>query len=114
MGAELVGLVCVKWAHLRSLSQYKILTRMALTALDQDAGPDKPAATYYGGWKTLALTIGRELPNDDDYSENAVKRRKAIRDEVIRNTTALERAGAIKPLVDKPGQGTRQTWRLTL
>lgn len=114
MGAELVGAVSTKWAHIRSLAQYKILTRMALTALDQDGGPGKPAATYYKGWKVLALAMGRDLPEEEDTSEQAIRRRKAIRDEVIRNTSALEKLGAIKALVDNPGQGTRQTWRLTL
>lgn len=115
MGAELVGLVSTKWAHLRSLSQYKILTRMALTALDKSGGPDKPAAMYYAGWEPLALALGRDdIPEGDDYSPAAAKRRKAIRDEVIRNTTALEGLGAIKALVDKPGRQQRQTWKLTL
>lgn len=114
MGAELVGLVSAKWSGVRSLSQYKILVRMALTALDQDGGPTKPAATYYAGWQPLALALGRELPEEDDYSEAATRRRKAIRDEVIRNTSALEKAGAIKATAGRAGQGNRQTWKLTL
>lgn len=114
MGAELVGLVSTKWAHLRSLSQYKILTRMALTALDKPGGPNKPAATFFGGWESLAMALGRDIPDPDDYSGEAVIRRKCVRDEVIRQTSALERLGAIKPLVDKPGRDQRQTWKLTL
>lgn len=114
MGAELVGLVSTKWAHLRSVSQYKILIRMALTALDRPAGPEKPAGMYFGGWEALALALGRDIPEADDYSDDAVIRRKCVRDEVIRHTSTLERLGAVKPLVDKPGRDQRQTWKLTL
>ncbi|WBQ02950.1 hypothetical protein [Kribbella sp. CA-293567] len=112
MGAQLVGLVVVKWAHLPA-KPYKILTRMALTARDEEGGPDKPAATFWAGWEVLALAIGRELPDPHDEGGEAAKRRKTIRDEVVRVTTSLQDAGAIKSVVDNPGSGWRQVWKVT-
>lgn len=112
MGVELVGLVSAKWGHLPA-GPFKLLVRMAVTALDKPNAKGQPAAVYWGGWADLALALSRDVPDDNGTPEIA-RRRKYIRDEVIRHTTALTKAGAIKPAVDKPVRGTKQTWILTL
>lgn len=112
MGVELAGLVSAKWGHLPP-GPFKVLVRMAVTSLDKPNAKGQPAALYWGGWTDLALALGREVPDDNGTPEMA-RRRKVIRDEVIRHTTALTNAGAIKPAVDKPVRGTKQTWKLTL
>lgn len=112
MGVELAGLVSAKWGHLPA-GPFKVLIRMAVTSLDKPNAKGQPAGVYWGGWADLALALGRDIPDDDGTPEIA-RRRKHIRDEVIRHTTALTKAGAIKPAVDNPLRGTKQTWILTL
>lgn len=113
MGSQLVRAVSDAWGHLPA-GPYKLLMRMAAYSLDSSNDPNKPAGHYWRGWQHLAKGLSRELPNPDDYSPEAVTRRNTIRDEVGRHTRALVRAGAVKQLVDNPGQGTRQVWKLTL
>lgn len=112
MGVELVGLVSAKWGHLPA-GPFKLLVRMAVTALDKPNAKGQPGAVYWGGWVDLALALNRDIP-DDDGTEETMRRRKHIRDEVIRHTSALTRAGAIKPAVENPGRNVKQTWKLTL
>ena len=112
MGVELAGLVSAKWGHLPA-GPFKLLVRMAITSLDKPNSKGQPASVYWGGWIDLAIALGRDTPDEDGTPEIA-RRRKIIRDEVIRHTTALTKAGAIKPAVDNPVRGTRQTWILTI
>lgn len=112
MGVEMAGLVSAKWGHLPA-GPFKLLVRMAITCLDKPNAKGQPAGIYWGGWADLALALGRDIPDDDGTPETA-RRRKNIRDEVIRHTTALTKAGAIKPAVENPGRKVSQTWKLTL
>lgn len=113
MGARLVREVSDHWGHLAA-GPYKLLTRMALLALDQTGKDGQPAATYWRGWVDLATALGRKVPDDDDGSEEAERRRLNIKSEVKRHTTALVKLGAVERAVDNPGRGTRQVWKLTL
>lgn len=113
MGARLVREVSDNWGHLPA-GPYKLLTRMALLALDTTGKDGQPAATYWRGWVDLAVALGRKVPDDDDGSPEAERRRLNIKSEVKRHTTALVRLGAVQRAVDNPGRGTRQVWKLTL
>jgi hypothetical protein len=88
--------------------------RMALSALDQLGKDGQPPATYWRGWADLAVALGRKVPDDDDGSPEAERRRINIKSEVKRHTTTLVRLGAVQRAVDNPGRGTRQVWKLTL
>lgn len=99
------------WGHLPA-GPYKLLMRMALRALDTTSKKGEPSNRYYGGWTDLSIALARELPDPDDESPEAARRRKTIRDEVRRYTTALVDAGAVKRLVENPGQDTRQSWHV--
>ena len=113
MGARLVGEVSDHWGHLPA-GPYKILCRMALKALDSPGRDGQPAGTYWRGWEDLAVALGRKVPEYDDGSPEAERKRLNIKSEVKRHTTALVRLGAVQRAVDKPGRGTRQVWKLTL
>ena len=113
MGNKLVRVVSKDWGHLAA-GPFKILVRMATFALDTSTDPAKPPNRYWRGWEHLAEGLNRKLPDPDDYSPEAVTRRNTIRDEVTRHTNTLVRLGAVEQLVDNPGRGTRQVWKLTL
>lgn len=113
MGSQLARQVSDDWGHLAA-GPYKLLMRMALSALDTSSDPEKPAAHYWKGWADLAKALGRKPPEDGDNTPEAVTRRRTIRSEVKRNTNTLVRLGAVQRVVDNPGRGTRQVWKLTL
>ena len=113
MGSQLAREVSEHWGHLPA-GPYKLLMRMALHSLDSSTDPEKPAGHYWRGWQHLSKGLAREIPNPDDYSPEAVTRRRTIQDEIRRHTNTLIKVGAVKPLVDNPGRGTRQVWKLTL
>lgn len=77
MGAQLVSLMLAHWAPQLNDRCFRVLTRMALTALDRDQGLT-PAAHYFGGEELLILTLKAER----DGSEAAARRtvRRAIAD----------------------------------
>ena len=58
MGARLVSLVLVRWTHVSDRA-FRVLVRMALTALDE-ATPNNPALLYFAGQDLLALTLRNE------------------------------------------------------
>lgn len=110
MGSTLARAVSDNWGHLPA-GPYKVLMRMALRSLDTPNG-DRPAATYWHGWIDLAQSLDRKLPDTEDMSPEATRKRKTIRDEISRHCTTLQRLGAVERLVDSPGRGTRQVWKL--
>lgn len=113
MGARLVREVSDNWGHLPA-GPYKLLNRMALLALDTTGKDGRPPGVYWRGWEDLAVALGRKVPDEDESSPEAVRRRNTIRDEVKRHTGTLVRLGAVQRAVDNPGRGTRQVWKLTL
>lgn len=113
MGSQLAREVSEQWGHLPA-GPYKLLMRMALYSLDTSTHPDKPAGQYWMGWAHLARSLGRKPPAEDDSSPEAATKRNTMRDEVKRHTNTLVRLGAVQQLVDNPGRGTRQVWKLTL
>lgn len=111
MGAELAKLVMHSHAGL-SGNAFKVLTRMAWTALDRPSGDGRPARLYFGGWEPLAIALGNDVPDASDPAARG--RRKKLQDYVGRALQEIERAGAIKRLEDHPKAGRRQTFELTL
>jgi hypothetical protein len=111
MGIQLANVVSVSWAHLPE-RQFKILMRMALTALDSPNGKGQPARVYFGGWEALSLALARDVPDEDDPRDEAKRRRRRLCREVSEVTSALVTAGAIKPQ-ETARRGHQQTWKLT-
>lgn len=107
MGAGLVALVLTRWTHLPD-QQWRVLVRMAHTALDQPRD-GQPAATYYGGHELLARTLRREYPPPGKARDNVLR-------DVRRIAAGLAAAGAIKPIdTGQPiRQGNGRTYLLTL
>jgi hypothetical protein len=112
MGIQLANVVSVTWAHLPE-RQYKILMRMALTALDSPNERGQPPRVFWGGWEPLSLALARDVPDEDDPRDEAQKRRRRLCREVSEITSALVSAGAIKPQ-EWARKGHQQTWKLTL
>lgn len=112
MGAELVGLVFAGYSSLPG-NQFKVLSRMALAALDKP-NKERPASIYFGGWEPLSMALGRDLPYLSGDSEALAKRRKALQQEVSKICSQLRTAGAIEPVEKHPRMGTRQAFLLTL
>jgi hypothetical protein len=112
MGATLAKIVSTKWAGLPG-REFKVLNRMALTALDRTSPKGRPGSVYYGGWEQLAQSLDREVP-DDDGTPDTARTRKNLCDEVTKVCASLIRAGALKQPVDKARKGHQQSWILTL
>ncbi|CNE44904.1 Uncharacterised protein [Mycobacterium tuberculosis] len=112
MGAQLVTLVFVRWTHV-SDTAFRILMRMAVTALDHEKD-GRPACLYFGGREPLARALRRPFPEGD--SEKAKKARKNIYGDVRRAIKELVEEGAVE-IVDTGKYvqvGHRQTYRLHL
>lgn len=113
MGSHLARAVSDNWGHLPA-GPYKLLMRMALSALDTSNDPSKPPAHYWKGWRDLAKALDRKVPEEGDNSPESITRRDTIKSEVKRHTNTLVAKGAVQRAVDNPGRGTRQVWKLTL
>lgn len=100
MGARLVTLVLMRWAQLGD-AEFRLLVRMAHTALDERSG-STPAATYFGGHELLAATMRSQ---GGSLATTLRRVRKAI--------TNLVEAGAIER-VGVAHAGVQQVYRLTL
>jgi hypothetical protein len=112
MGARLVTLVLTYWTDLPE-RQFRILVRMANTALDTP-GKETPAEMYFGGHELLAMTLHGPYPDGD--SAEARKARAGVLSNVRREVRALRKAGACE-VVDTGRavrQGHAQTYLLTL
>jgi hypothetical protein len=114
MGASLVGAAFARWTHV-SDTAFRVLIRMALTALDSPSADGKnPAATYWGGRDLLAMSLRRAWPEGDD--ERSANARKNIHRDVRRALGELVKEGAIEVLDTGRAvrQGNRQVYRLCL
>jgi hypothetical protein len=112
MGAQLAKIVSTRWAGLPG-REFKVLNRMALTALDHSSPKGRPASVYFGGWEALAQALNRDVPDDTGEPETDRIRQNLVT-EVTRITTSLVRRGALKQPVDKARRGHQQSWVLTL
>lgn len=65
MGIQLVGVVLVRWAPHLSDRAFRVLVRMAATAMDRSNG-QAPAGVYFGGHDLLAMTLRRERRGGTD------------------------------------------------
>lgn len=102
MGMKLVGLVLTKWAPYVPDRAFRVLTRMAMTALDE-ASEKMPASLYFGGRDLLIACLNAERSGTIDSLERTLKR--AIND--------LIRLGAIER-TNRAYSGERAVYRLTL
>jgi hypothetical protein len=100
VGARLVTLVLMRWTQLADV-EFRLLVRMAHTALDERSGRT-PAATYFGGHELLAATLRSE---GGSLTTTLRRVRKAI--------TGLVEAGAVER-VGAARSGNNQVYRLTL
>ena len=112
MGASLAKIVSTRWAHLPG-REFKVLNRMALTALDRPSPQGRPASVYYGGWEQLAQALNRDVP-DDDGDPATARARKNMCDETSKVIASLIKAGAVKQPVDKARKNHQQSYQLTL
>lgn len=100
MGARLVTVVLMRWTNLSDI-EFRVLVRMAHTALDERSGAI-PAATYFGGHELLAATLKSEGGKAGTLERRV---RKAV--------TGLVAAGAVER-VNRGRSGVNQVYRLTL
>jgi hypothetical protein len=100
VGARLVSLALARWTHVSDRA-FRLLVRMALTALDESS-KGAPAGIYFGGRDLLAMTLRNEGGNPQT-RYRAVKRLLA---ELI-EAGAIERAHAGRV-------GQNAVYRLTL
>lgn len=73
MGIKLVGLVLTRWAAHVSDRAFRVLTRMAATALDEPS-KDTPASLYFGGRELLASALNSERNGTPESALRTVKR----------------------------------------
>lgn len=101
MGIELVKLVSLHGASL-SGNAFKVLNRMAMTALDspKDGRPDR---LYFNGWEPLAMALG--------YADGDVSHGSPGFQGVKRALATLRKEGFVEPLGEARA-GTRQTYRV--
>lgn len=106
MGIELVKAAAVLHAPNVSGRAFKVLIRMAITALDKPNAKGQPPNLYFDGWELLALAIGQ------DPERNARRAYEHVR----RVLKELEGAGLIERLVEHPSKQSsrQQTYRLNL
>lgn len=102
MGMKLVGMALTKWAPHVPDRAFRLLVRMASTALDEPSG-DMPAALYFGGRDLLMSTLRAERNGSLKSLERSVER--GIKD--------LIRVGAIER-TNRAYFGERAVYRLTL
>lgn len=90
MGARLVGTAFAVWSYQLSPRPMLALVRMAHSAKDDD-----PRPTYWAGWRPLAVALGRDMPADDDHSQEADRLRRNAQRATERAIASLIDAGAI-------------------
>lgn len=113
MGASNVALVFAYWGALPG-APFRLLTFMALTALDADDPP-----RFWGGRDALAQALGRSVPpepDDDDDSDEAaaVRRQRKRAHEAVRiGLKELVATGAVT-VAKEARAGRRAEYRLHL
>jgi len=103
VGARLVGEVLARWAPVTSDRGFRILVRMAHTALDE-SNDGRPAGLYFGGRDLLVATLREESRRGKP--ENVYKEVRTIIAELIR-IGAIERTNHAR-------SGSNAVYRLTL
>lgn len=107
VGIDLVQLLLLHHSAGLSGRAFKVLTKMAATALDTPNGRGQPPRLYFAGEGPLAHVLyGRGL-DLEAYSPNDLR-------EVRRVLKELRDAGLIEPMVDKARRGQAQAYRLNL
>ncbi len=107
MGIDLVQLLLLHHSASLSGRAFKLLTKMAATALDTPNGRGQPPRLYFAGEGPLAHVLyGRGL-DVDTYSSNELR-------EVRRVLKELRDAGLVEPMVGKARRGQAQAYRLRL
>lgn len=102
MGIQLVKAMIATQSDLPG-QHYKVLLRMCVSARDKPLG-DQPERLYTGGWEPLAFALG--------YDPTDKAKAPWVKVEIARICRNLSDRGLLKPLVDKPRQGSRQVWRI--
>jgi hypothetical protein len=92
MGAALVGEVLARWTHLPD-RQFRVLLRMAHTALDYPNG-EYPARLYFGGHDLRAMSLRSPYPEGDD--KDAIKAHGTLHRHVRSAVAGLVASGAIQ------------------
>src|SRR5947207_15797767 len=64
VGAALMTYVLMRWTHV-SDGAFRVLTRMAVTALDEPSNGN-PAEMYFAGRELLAMSLREPFPTGDD------------------------------------------------
>lgn len=103
MGIQLVKAMIATQSDLPG-QHYKVLLRMCVSARDKPLDDNRPDRIYTGGWEPLALAIG--------YDPTDKAKVPWVKVEIARICRALSDRGLVKPLVDKPRNGTRQVWKI--
>lgn len=115
MGVDLVKCVVLGHSGL-SGPQFKLLTAMAVTALDDDTKSSRPSRLYFAGWEYLARAGGRELPDVPPKGHPDRERilSKVADDKrwVMRVLAELRRMQLIETTVDHAHSGERQVYRV--
>ena len=107
LGIDLVQLLLLHHSAGLSGRAFKVLTKMAATALDTPNGRGQHPRLYFAGEGPLAHVLyGRGL-DIETYSANELR-------EVRRVLKELRDAGLIEPMVDKARRGQAQAYRLNL
>lgn len=107
MGAGNVKLVFANWAHLEH-HPFRVLVYMALTTKDTDQ-----PARYWDRWESLAVALGRMVPDETDGDETVRLDRQAALRAVNRATAELLNAGAVT-LAQRASPGRNTVYELNL
>lgn len=86
-----------------------VLVRMALVARDHDRPP-----RYFGGWESLADTLGYDVPPSTPGDKDATRRRATARTLVSRQVRTLVEAGLVTRAGERPHPGRRAEYALRL
>lgn len=88
---------------------FRVLVFMALTTIDAD-----PVPVFNGRWESLAVSLGRLVPDDDPGDRDGAREREAASRAVRRAITALTRSKAVTVLKRGSGPGGPAEYRLNL
>lgn len=99
MGAGNVKLVFARWGDLPG-NAFRALIFMAVTSMDEDDPP-----LFWGGRESLAVALGRTVPDSDLDDDESRLEREATFKAVKRTVQDLAKAGAITTVnVARPGR----------
>lgn len=108
MGARNAKLCYALYGDLDGAS-FRVLVFMALTTIDAD-----PVPTFNGRWESLAVALGRIVPDEDRSDPENLAERAAASRAVRRAITALTRRKAVTTVKRGSGAGGPAEYRLNL